>query len=327
MKTRISTSFLFLLVLSLLLSGCGAASEQSVAPGAAGEVARDAPAAEEPAAPPPAPAEPEPMFADGVSVPLEDFLAQEVQAQEARVIIYTGSIALVVKDTRESIQAITTLVDTEGGYVASSNVYEASDALQGTVTVRVPAERYQAVLEQLRNLALRVERENSSSQDVTEEFTDLQARKTNLEFTEAALQELLEERQRTGSTSDILEVYRELTNIRGQIEQIEGRLRYLANQSALSTLTIELIPDILYQPITVAGWQPQGVAREAFQALIVALQGLANLLIWVLILVLPLLLVFILPLMAIIWAGRRWWQRSKARKAAAPPPAETSDKS
>jgi hypothetical protein len=325
MNRRISNSILLLLLLSLLLTGCGAAREQSVAsePDFAGEeAAREAPAA----APPPAPAEPEPVFADGISVPLEDFLAQAVQAQEARVIIYTGSIALVVRDTRESIQAITTLVDTEGGYVASSNVYESGEALQGTVTVRVPAERYQAVLEQLRSLALRVERENSSSQDVTEEFTDLQARKTNLEFTESALQELLEERQRTGSTSDILEVYRELTNIRGQIEQIEGRLRYLANQSALSSITIELIPDILYQPITVAGWQPQGVAREAFQSLIVALQGLASLLIWLVILVLPLLLIFVIPLMAVIWAGRRWWRRSKARKAAAPPSAEPPTK-
>jgi len=321
MNRRISTSFLLLWLLSFLLTSCSAASEQSVEPEAdfaGGEAAREAPAA----------LEPEPGFADGISVPLEDFLTQAVQAQEARVIIYTGNIALIVRDTRESIQAITTLVDTEGGYVASSNVYKSGEALQGTVTVRVPAERYQAVLEQLRNLSLRVERENSSSQDVTEEFTDLQARKTNLEFTESALQELLEERQRTGSTSDILEVYRELTNIRGQIEQIEGRLRYLSNQSALSTITVELIPDILYQPITVAGWQPQGVVREAFQALIIALQGLVSLLIWVVILVLPLLLIFVIPFLAIIWAGRRWWRRSKARKVAAPPPppAETSTK-
>ena len=99
MNRRISSSILLLLLLSLLFTGCGAAREQSVAsePDFAGEeAAREAPAA----APPPAPAEPEPVFADGISVPLEDFLAQAVQAQEARVIIYTGSIALVVRDTR-----------------------------------------------------------------------------------------------------------------------------------------------------------------------------------------------------------------------------------
>jgi hypothetical protein len=305
-----------LLFFSLFLTGCSSSANEAAYSevDSSGAIAPMAPA-EEPA---PAPASGE--FADGVSVPIEDFLATAVQAQESRVIIYTGNIALVVKDTRESIDAITALVDEVGGYISNSNLYEAGEALRGTVTVRVPAERYQAVLEQLRNLALRVEREDSSSQDVTEEFTDLQARKTNLEFTEDALQQLLEERQRTGSTSDILEVYRELTNIRGQIEQIEGRLRYLSNQSALATITINLTPDILYQPISVAGWEPQGVAREAFQALIVALQGLATVLIWLFILGLPLLLIFILVLLVIFWIGRWVWRRIRKATPPAPPP-------
>lgn len=309
-----SSIFSLLLLFSLSLAGCAGQSAQS-------EMSRDSDAAPVAPAAEPMPNAGSAEFADGESIPLEDFLATAVQAQEARVIIYTGSIALVVRDTQESVDAITAMVDEAGGYVASSNLYEASEALRGTVTVRVPADRYQSVLDQLRSLALRVERETANSQDVTEEFTDLQARKTNLEFTEEALQQLLEERQRTGSTSDILEVYRELTNIRGQIEQIEGRLRYLANQSALSTITIELTPDILYQPISVAGWQPQGVAREAFQTLIVALQGLINVLIWVAIFVLPLLLVFIIPLAVVIWAGRRWWRRrSKTTRVTPPPP-------
>jgi hypothetical protein len=135
------------------------------------------------------------------------------------------------------------------------------------------------------------------------------------------LQQLLGERQRVGSTSDILEVYRELTNVRGQIEEIEGRLRYLANKAALSTITIELIPDVLSQPVSVAGWQPQGVAKEAVQTLVVALQGLANLLIWLVIFVLPLLIIFLIPVVVVIWIIRAWWKRSKARKGAAPPPA------
>ena len=191
--------------------------------------------------------------------------------------------------------------------------------MRGSITIRVPADRYQSSLTQLRELAVRVERENSTTQDVTEEFTDLQARKTNLEFTEDALQTLLEERQRVGSTSDILEVYRELTTIRGQIEQIEGRLRYLANQSALSTINIELTPDILSQPVTVAGWQPQGVIREALQALVVAMQGIINLLIWAVVFVLPLLVVMLIPVVIVVLVIRRWLRRRQQEpsKAAA----------
>jgi hypothetical protein len=262
------------------------------------------------------PGEPAPAaLEDGASVSLEDYLADAVQAQEARVIIYTGNISLVVRDTQEAVAAITTLANEQGGYVAGSNIYRSNEVPQGSITIRIPAERYQTVLEQLRALALRVERESASSQDVTQEFTDLQARKANLESAEGALQELLAERRRTGNTSDILEVYRELTAIREQIEQIEGRLRYLANQAALSTLTIELIPDVLYQPITVAGWEPQGVAREALQALVVALQGLGTLLIWGVILIVPLILILLTPLVVLVFVIRRV-RRSRLKKAA-----------
>jgi Flp pilus assembly protein TadB len=128
---------------------------------------------------------------------------------------------------------------------------------------------------------------------------------------------LLEERQRVGSTSDILEVHRELTNIRGQIEQIEGRLRFLANQAALSTVTVELTPDILYQPITVAGWEPQGVAKQALQALVVALQALVNILIWLIVFVLPLLVILLIPVVIVVLVIRWLWKRRQVKRAAA----------
>jgi hypothetical protein len=243
------------------------------------------------------------------------------------VIIYTGNISLVVRDTRESVQLITVLANEQGGYVSSANIYQSNEVPRGSITIRVPAEHYEETLSRLRAMAIRVERENTSTQDVTEEFVDLEARKTNLEHTEAALQELLDDRQQLGRTSDILEVHRELTNVRGQIEQIEGRMRYLANQAALSTITVELTPDVLYQPVSVAGWEPQGVAKEALQALVAALQGLINLLIWLVILVLPLLIIALLPLVVIILIMRWWWQRRQARKKATAPPKKSPGQS
>lgn len=289
-----------------LLIACGAArspAERAEAPSAAQESAA-APA-------PPA----EPVMDNSVvgSGSVEDLLAGSAQAQQSRVIIYTGDISLVVRDTREAASAITDLAAAQSGYVAGSNIYQSDDVPRGSITIRIPAELYQDTMAKLRALAVRVERESSNTQDVTEEFTDLQARKANLEVTEEALQELLKERQRVGSTADILEVYRELTNVRGQIEQIEGRLRYLATQSALSTITINLIPDVLSQPISVAGWQPQGVAKEALQALVVALQGLGNVAIWLLVFGVPVLLVLIVPVVLAVWVIRWWWKRYRAR--------------
>jgi hypothetical protein len=309
------------MILSALMVACGAAMNSS------------APAGErsfaEPAMPvesfveAEAPAAEEGSFEDstGGAGVLDNLSANAVQqAQDSRVIIYTGNMALVVDDTRQAVEAITSLANEHGGYVSGSNIYQVGEVPRGNITIRIPAENYQATLEQLRALAVRVDSENTNTQDVTEEFTDLEARKTNLEFTEAALQELLEERQQVGRTSDILEVYRELTNIRGQIEQIEGRLRYLANQSALSTISIELIPDVLSQPVSVAGWEPQGVAKTALQSLITALQGIANLLIWLGIFVLPLLIVLAIPLVIVFFIIRSFWRRYRRRKGSPPKP-------
>jgi hypothetical protein len=312
-RTRPAVTILVLALLALLAAACaGSNSAEAPALSRSEAVAEDVYMAEE-AMPAEAPME----YADGASVPIENFLAAAVQAQESRVIIYTGDISLVVKDTEAAINEITQLVTEQGGYMSGSNVYQSSGVLRGSVSIRVPAERYQPVMEGLRTISVRVERESSSTQDVTEEFTDLQARKVNLERTEAALQTLLEERQRVGKTSDILDVYRELTDIRGQIEQIEGRMRYLSNQAALSTINIELIPDVLNQPVSVGSWEPQGVAKEALQALVSALQGLIDLAIWLTIFLLPLAVIFLLPVLAVVLVVRIWWRRRKTSKPAA----------
>lgn len=317
--SNLSISFqkLFILVILLtLLTACSSAMrapEQSVvnAPPPESAPAADGGAAE-------APAEPSSENSGRIG-PIEQVLNNATQPQDSRVIIYTGNISLVVQDTRETMSAITKLAQEQGGYVSASNVYQAGEVPRGSITIRVPAESYLDTLDKLRVLAVRVESENSGTEDVSEEFTDLQARKANLEVTEKALQQLLEERQQVGSTSDILEVYRELTGVRGQIEEIEGRLRYLANKAALSTITIDLIPDVLYQPVSIAGWEPQGVAKEALQALVVALQGLANVAIWLVIFVLPLLIIFLIPVVLVIWIVRAWWKRYRARKKPLPP--------
>ena len=228
---------------------------------------------------------------------------------EQHVVIYTGSIALVVKDAEQTTSDIAALAVKQGGYVSGANLYTQNTVKRGTMTIRVPADKYQETLAALRALAVRVETETTGTDDVTQEYTDLQARKTNLQYTEQALQKLLDERLKVGRTQDILEVYRELSNVRGEIEQIEGRLRYLANMSALSTISIELIPDVLYQPVAVAGWEPQGIAKQALQALVTALQGLGTVVIWVGLFMLPILFVIALPLVLIVllirWLVRR----------------------
>ena len=245
----------------------------------------------------------------GAAPPLPDGAVQE-----QHVVIYTGSIALVVKDAGQVASDITTLAAKQGGYVSGADLYLQNDVKRGTMTIRVPADKYQETMAALRAMALRVEKETASTDDVTQEYTDLQARKTNLEYTEQALQKLLDERLKVGRTQDILEVYRELSSVRGEIEQIEGRLRYLSNLAAMSTISIELIPDVLYQPVAVAGWEPQGIAKQALQSLVSALQVLATVLIWLCVFLLPILVVFLIPLVLLVLLIRWLTRRRRGKK-------------
>jgi len=233
-----------------------------------------------------------------------------------RMIIRTVDLSLVVTDAEPAMQSITDMVTGMGGYVADSSAWREGEQLRARITVRIPAGDLDDAIAAIKALAVRVERENVSGQDVTEEFTDLSAQLVNLEAAEKELRELLAEvRQRTQQAEDILQVYRELTNIRGEIERVKGRMQYLSTLTALATLNIELIPDILARPVVEPGWRPLETLRNAGRALVNALKGLANALIWLVIYVLPLLILIAIPIVLVIllirWLVRRARRRIK----------------
>jgi hypothetical protein len=323
MPYRTAIVIVILIITSLVIMGaaCGAASAPSPALNTQTERAASAPIPPINADKGPAAKEAAPAIGDeGAAAGTGNFDGETQRALQAaqapRMIVYNGSLSLIVRDTQETVTGIRSLVEEKGGFISASNLVLNDKALQGSITVRIPSESFFETMEAIKKLSMRVQQENSNTTDVTEEFTDLDARKKNLQVTETALQDLLDQRKRTGSTADILEVYRELTDVRGQIEQIQGRQNYLSRLSALSTIEIGLTPDIMVQPINVAGWQPQGTAKEALQALIRSMQVVVDALIWFIILLLPLLLVILLPIVALVLIIRRLIRGRQARKTA-----------
>lgn len=111
-------------------------------------------------------------------------------------------------------------------------------------------------------------------------------------------------RERTQKASEVLEVYDKLTKVRGDIDRIQGRLNFLKQMTALSTINLELIPDLLSKPIIEPGWRPLAIARTAARALVASLKGLATILIRLLVFVVPLAL----ALAALILLGRSLWK-------------------
>ncbi|MCS7089030.1 MAG: DUF4349 domain-containing protein [Thermoflexales bacterium] len=265
-------------------------------------------------APLPPQAPPEAAFAAPTPVPpdaaVRGFAASPTAPSAERLVIRSADIGIVVTDTLTALAALTRLAEEMGGYVVSSSTYQAGQgALQANIQFRVEARRFDEALSRIRTLAVEVQREAITGQDVTAEYRDLEAQLRNLENTEAQLRRLQSE---AATTQDVLAVYRELTTVRGEIDRIKGQMQYLAQSAALSSITVSLTPDELAQPIRVAGWRPEGVARDAVQALIVVLQALATLAIWTVIVIAPVFALLALPILAIAVVMRRWQRRRRA---------------
>jgi hypothetical protein len=228
-----------------------------------------------------------------------------------RLIVRNASLDLVVADTEAALDEINDMVDALNGYVVESNTYQYQEGLQAHVTLRIPAEELDAALESIRSLATEVRRESISGQDVTEEYVDLQSRLRHLEAAEAKLIEFLEEAE---DTEAALAVYERLEQIQADIEYVKGRMQFLEESAAMATVTLDITPDELAQPIQVGGWHPEGTLRDAFQALIRVLQFLVDAAIVIIVLIVPTLAAIALPFVGLFYLVRAIARRRRARK-------------
>lgn len=232
---------------------------------------------------------------------------------EQRMIIYNGVLDLVVKDTVATQEEIGVLVDELEGFILSSESYRYDEGLlEVNLTLRVPASSFNTAMARLRELALEVTHERVSSEDVTQEYVDLESRLTALEAKAAKLEELMDEAE---DTDAVLKIYRELSATQEEIEHVKGRMRYLERSAAMATIEVSLTPDELAQPIEVAGWRPQGTAKQALQALINTYQFLIDALIWIVILVVPVLIGIGFVIFLLVKLVKRLFFRRKKKDA------------
>lgn len=228
------------------------------------------------------------------------------------MIVRTAQMRIVVGDTAKTVDAVTKAVEAMGGFVSGSNIWREGDLLRATLNLRVPADKLTSVLSSIRTLARRVDTETIASQDVSQEYVDLESQLKNLEATETELRELLVvARQNTRKASEVLEVHGQLMMIRGQIEQAKGRMRYLSQVAALSAVAVEVVPDAVTQPVVERGWEPVVIARQAMRALVGAMQSAATVGIWLVVYVVPIFGILALLIVA-LWKVAR---RSRAREA------------
>lgn len=235
------------------------------------------------------------MMVGGIVPPMNGQTAGETAAEVDQKIIKTGYLSLAVEHAEEAASALSALATGLGGYVQNSSLEERADGTKfGSVTIRIPSKRFEDAMTEAKKLATQVKSENVGGQDVTEQFTDLEAQLRNAKAQELEYLNILKKAQ---TVQDILSVQSYLGGVRSQIESLQGRLKYLENQTSYATLSVALSEDAR---VTVPGrdFRPLNDLKTAAQALVVVFQSLVTWIIWFVVIGGGVLI----PLALVVWA-------------------------
>jgi hypothetical protein len=312
-------SFTFIVISALILAACGSRSQPLEFSGASG-IGGGAPSSMEM----PAPA----SDMGSVEGQAKTDSASGVDATTIeRIVLKNAQISIVVADVEGRMKNIQVMAQQMGGYVVSSNlqqVYASNGAYvpESQVVIRVPAEKLDNALEEIKKDVVEVKNETSSGEDVTAQYVDLQSRLKNLEAAEAQMEDIMKSATKT---EDVVNIFNQLVAYREQIEVVKGQIKYYEEAAALSSITVTIIAEEKEQPIEIGGWKPSGVAREAVQDLIYFFQGFVNFLIRFVIYTLPVWIMIGIPLYLIFIGARAVFRKVRGKKKTEQPQ-ETAEK-
>ena len=228
-----------------------------------------------------------------------------------QMIIKDAQIELLVENTDQTLERITTMVKDEGGYIISARSWLENDFKRAEIRIGVPSMNFENTLTYLRHLGLKVLNETLSGQDVSSQYTDLKSRLANLEATAARVREFLDEAR---TVEESLRVNQTLSDLEGQIEQIKGQMKYLEGRSAYSTITLAITPQMPTPTLTLTptpgpGWNPGNTVRQASEVMVKIFQGTIDTLIWLVMLAWPLVLIAV-----IVWLVFKRLRRNRSKK-------------
>jgi len=208
-------------------------------------------------------------------------------------IIKNGDLNLKVDNVDAAREKIVQIAKANQGDIFSSNIHQSKNNIKsGYVNVKVPVANFEKTFSEIKTVASLVLSESTSGQDVTEEYADLQGQLKNKQAEEQQFVVIMNQAQKI---QDILDVTQQLSRVRGEIERLQGRIKFIESQTDMSTIAVKLNED---QTITVVdSWRPWQIVKESVNLLIKGLQNLLTIIIVLIIAILP----FILILGAIIF--------------------------
>ena len=194
----------------------------------------------------------------------------------ARLIVKGATVRLLVESLDGLETTITHKIEALDGFTTASDLTGTGNEAALTVIFRVPAAKLDVAMKEIESVAKKVESRAVRGEDFTEEFVDLEAQRVNLTATRDRLLAMLEKATRV---SEAMEVNKGLNDVQGQLEKVAGRMKYLQQNSSLSTVTATFYPES--HTSIESGWRPMEVARVALIGLLSVLQAFGNLAIFV----------------------------------------------
>lgn len=246
---------------------------------------------------------PMPPGMPGSGAPAED------RARVGERVIRNGSLSLRVDRVETRLAEARAIAMAENGFVADANVVDREGVKSATLTIRVPQDAFDRTLARLKELASTVFNESTNTEDVTAQFVDLEARLGAARAEEAQYLRILED---ADTIEETLQVTARLGEVRARIESMEGQLRYLRDRTEYSTIRVSMTEEARVQVPTPV-WRPGETLRESLRDLVIALQGLADLLIALAVFLFGLVLPVALGVMLVVWIVRALWKKFRSK--------------
>jgi len=219
-----------------------------------------------------------------------------------RRIIYKAEINLVVCDFADTETAVSRLVREHGGYLADAHINRtAGEQRSGRWQARIPVDRFESFLAAASKMGVPESRQQTA-RDVSEEYVDLEARTANQKRLEQRILKLLEDSE--ADIKEVIEVERELARVRGEIEQTEGRLRYLTNRTELATVTIVAREQRDYVPPQAPTFLAR--VRQAWSGSLLSLRRLGEHMAVAAVFAFPWLVILFVVIAPSLWCVRRY---------------------
>lgn len=309
MLRRIATVISVIMICTFVLAACAPAAPAMEQPSVQ-NVAPPAPAKPQPTmAPPPKPA----ASTDSSSV---TYAGTSAEPANGSMIIKNAELDLTVEDTDIAVDRITQVVGDVNGYILSSKTWMdtsyGNNRKLATISIRVPVDEFEVALRRIRSIAIIINNENASGEDVSEEYVDLLSNLDTLQATRERIKGFL---LNATTVDEALKVNDQLTNVDKQIDEIKGKMKFLSEKASFSTITITIYPKIIERTstptntrtptATATPWNPGATINKAGKSLGSAYKDMVDAFIWIVVYLIPIMLPFVLVIGGIIWLVTR----------------------